>query len=258
MTTTDIDDGSAIGLGTMGIDDPERIASAIEMGYRHLDTAQIYDNEAVVGEAIELADVPRTDLFVATKVWADSLAPEDVLSSTEESLDKLGLDTVDLLYVHRPIQTYDPEATLPTFDRLRDDGRIEHVGVSNFGAEEIETARDVLDAPIVAHQVEMHPLYEQSELLADAKEHDTTLVAYSPIAQGEVFDLPVMTELVEKYDATAAQIALAWVVEKGAVPIPRSGSDHHLRENLAAGELSLDVEDIARIDAIDREEKLFE
>ncbi len=255
---TDIDDGSAVGLGTMGIDDPERIASAIEIGYRHLDTAQIYDNEDVVGEAIELADVPRSELFVATKVWADSLAPEDVLSSTEESLDKLGLDAVDLLYVHRPIQTYDPEGTLPAFDRLRDDGRIEHVGVSNFGTGDIETARSVLDAPIHAHQVEMHPLYWQSELLSDAREHDTHLVAYSPIAQGEVFDLPIMTDIAEKHDATAAQVALAWVIEKGGIPIPRSASDEHLRGNFEATELSLDSEDVARIDAIDREEKLFE
>ncbi len=258
MTTTNIDDGSTIGLGTMGIDDPERLASAIEMGYRHLDTAQIYDNEEVVGEAIELADTPRSELFVATKVWADSLSPDDVLSSTEESLDKLELDTVDLLYVHRPIQTYDPEETLPAFDQLRDDGRTEHVGVSNFSVEDIETARDVLDAPIYAHQVEMHPLFGQSELLADASENDTHLVAYSPIAQGEVFDLPEVVTVAEKHDATPAQVALAWVVENGAVPIPRSASDDHLRQNFEATGVSLDSEDIARIDGIEREEKLFE
>ncbi len=252
------DEFPPIGLGTMGIDDPDRIAAAIEMGYRHLDTAQIYDNEEVVGEAIERADVPRSELFVATKVWADSLAPDDVLETTAGSLDKLGLDAVDLLYVHRPIEAYDPEETLPAFDELRDDGRIRHVGVSNFTADEIATARDVLDAPVFAHQVEMHPLYGQTELLADARENDTHLVAYSPIAQGEVFDLPVLNDLAEDHDATEAQIALAWLIEKGSVPIPRSASEGHLRENLAATDIRLAAEEVERIDAIEREEKLFE
>jgi len=242
----------------MGIDDPDRIAAAIEMGYRHLDTAQIYDNEEVVGEAIERADVPRSELFVATKVWADSLAPDDVLETTAESLDKLGVDAADLLYVHRPIEAYDPEETLPAFDELRDDGRIRHVGVSNFTADEIATARDILDSPIFAHQVEMHPLYDQTGLLADAQENDTHLVAYSPIAQGEVFDLPVLNGLAEDYDATEAQIALAWLIEKGAVPIPRSASEGHLRDNLAAADIRLTPEAVERIDAVEREEKLFE
>ncbi|MFH5798221.1 aldo/keto reductase [Haladaptatus sp. CMAA 1911] len=252
------DEFPPIGLGTMGVDDPDRIAAAIEMGYRHLDTAQIYDNEEAVGEAIERADVPRSELFVATKVWADCLAPDDVLETTAESLDKLGVDAADLLYVHRPIEAYDPEETLPAFDRLRDDGRIRHVGVSNFTVDEIATARDVLDAPVFAHQVEMHPLYGRTELLVDARENDTHLVAYSPIAQGEVFDLPVLNDLAEDHDATEAQIALAWLIEKGAVPIPRSASEGHLRENLAAAEIRLTPEVVERIDVIEREEKLFE
>ncbi|WP_435152953.1 aldo/keto reductase [Haladaptatus sp. DFWS20] len=247
-----------IGLGTMGIDEPQRIASAIEMGYRHLDTAQIYDNEEVVRRGIELADVPREDLFVATKVWADSLAPDDVLVSTETSLDKLGLESVDLLYVHRPIDAYDPNETLPAFDALHEQGRIRHVGVSNFTPSELDTARDVLDAPIFAHQVEMHPLFRQAELLSHARRHDTNLVAYSPIAQGEVFNLPELTDLAGKHDATESQIALAWLVEQGAVPIPRSNSDDHLRQNLAAADIELSSEDMAQIDGIDREKKLFE
>ncbi|WP_049971124.1 aldo/keto reductase [Haladaptatus cibarius] len=247
-----------IGLGTMGISDPERIASAIEMGYRHLDTAQIYENEDVVGKGIELADVSREELFVATKVWADSLAHDDVIASTETSLSKLGLDYVDLLYVHRPIEAYEPQETLLAFDALMEQERIRHVGVSNFTAEELDTARNVLDAPIFAHQVEMHPLFRQADLLADARRHGTNLVAYSPIAQGEVFDLPELTTLAEKHDATEAQIALAWVVETGAVPIPRSQSDSHLRENLVAGDIEFTSEDVDTIESIDREKKLFE
>ncbi|WP_433627996.1 aldo/keto reductase [Halomicrococcus sp. NG-SE-24] len=248
-----------VGLGTMEIDDADRIADAIAAGYRHLDTAQIYDNEAVVGRGIERSAVDREDVFLATKVWADSLGADDVRESTAESLDRLGVDAVDLLYVHRPIEDYDPEETLPAFDRLRDAGAVDHVGVSNFTADQLDTVRETLDAPLFAHQVEMHPLYQQEELLAYARRHDHYLVAYSPLAQGEAFDLPAVTAVAEKHDATAAQVSLAWLAGKeNVVPIPRSASPTHLRENLAARDLALDDEDVARIEAIDREKKLFE
>ncbi|NEU57432.1 aldo/keto reductase [Halorussus sp. MSC15.2] len=248
-----------IGLGTMGIEDAERIASAIETGYRHLDTAQIYENERVVGRGVERAPVERADLSLATKVWAESLAHDDVLASTRESLDRLGVGYVDLLYVHRPVDTYDPEETLSAFDRLRDEGRVRAVGVSNFDAEQVAEAREILDAPLAANQVEMHPLYQQADLLADAQRHDYALVAYSPLAQGEVFDLPEIRDVAEKHDATPAQVSLAWLAEKdNIVPIPRSASDDHLRENLAALDLELDAEDVAKVESIDREKKLFE
>ncbi|UPV73139.1 aldo/keto reductase [Halorussus limi] len=248
-----------LGLGTMGIDDADRIAAAIETGYRHLDTAQIYENEAVVGRGVERASVERADLSLATKVWADSLAPDDVLASTRESLSELGVGYVDLLYVHRPIDTYDPEATLPAFDRLREEGRVRAVGVSNFDAEQVAAAREILDAPLAANQVEMHPLYQQDALLADAQRHGYALVAYSPLAQGEVFDVPEVREIAEKHGATPAQVSLAWLAGKdNVVPIPRSASDDHLRENLAALDLELDAADVAKIESIDREQKLFE
>ena len=249
----------SIGLGTMGIDDPETIARAIELGYRHLDTAQIYENEDVVGEGITRADVPREELTVATKVWADSLAPEDVRTSTEESLDRLGLDHVELLYVHRPIEAYDPERTLPAFDGLREEGLIGEVGVSNFTAEQLDRVRDVLESPICAHQVELHPLHRQAELREYARAAGHALVAYSPLAQGAVFDLPELREIAEKHDATPAQVSLAWLVElENVATIPKASGDDHLKANLAARELELDEEDVARIESIDREEKLFE
>jgi 2,5-diketo-D-gluconate reductase B len=248
-----------LGLGTMGIEDADRIAAAIETGYRHLDTAQIYDNEEVVGRGVERASVERSDLSLATKVWADSLAPDDVAASTRESLDRLGVGYVDLLYVHRPIETYDPDETLPAFDRLREEGRVRAVGVSNFDAEQVAEAREILDAPLAANQVEMHPLYQQEDLLADARKNDYALVAYSPLAQGEAFDVPEIRSVAEKHDATPAQISLAWLAAKeNVVPIPRSASDDHLRENLAALDIDLDSDDVAAIESIDREEKLFE
>ncbi|USZ68962.1 aldo/keto reductase [Halorussus salilacus] len=248
-----------VGLGTMGIEDPDRVASAVETGYRHLDTAQIYDNEAVVGAGIERAAAAREDLFVATKVWVDELAPADVVASTEASLDRLGLDYVDLLYVHRPIGEYDPEETLPAFDRLREEGLVRNVGVSNFSPEQVAEAREVLDAPLLANQVEMHPLYRQPELREDAQRRGYRLVAYSPLAQGEVFEVPELRAVAEKHDATPAQVSLAWLASlPNVVPIPRSASDAHLRENLAALALALDDGDVAKIESIERTEKLFE
>jgi 2,5-diketo-D-gluconate reductase B len=247
-----------IGLGTMAIEDPDTIARAIDLGYRHLDTAQIYENEDVVGEGIARANVDREELVVATKVWADSLAPEDVRRTTEESLDRLGLDSVDLLYVHRPIEAYDPEETLPAFDALRDEGLIEEVGVSNFTPVQLDEASAVLESPIAAHQIECHPLYRQAELREYAREAGHALVAYSPLAQGAVFDLPELEEIAEKHDATPAQVSLAWLASEGVATIPKASSDAHLEANLAVRELELDSEDTRRIESIDRKEKLFE
>ncbi|WP_435194956.1 aldo/keto reductase [Natronomonas sp. EA1] len=246
-----------VGLGTMGIDDPAVVARAIDLGYRHLDTAQIYENEAVVGEGIAMADTPREELTVATKVWASNLAPEDVRVSTEASLERLGLDHVDLLYVHRPIEAYDPATTLPAFDALREDGLVREVGVSNFEPDDLEHAREHLESPIAANQVEYHPLFRPTRALADARANDYELVGYSPLAGGRVFDLPVVSEIADAHDASPAQVAIAWLLEQGIRVIPKASSEAHLRANLAAAELSLSPEEVARIDAIEEREELF-
>ena len=251
------------GLGTSGNTDPDEcagsVATALELGYRHVDTAQMYDNEAAVGDGIAEADVDREEVFLATKVLPDDLAHDDVLRTAEESLDRLGVDAVDLLYVHWPTGAYDPEETLPAFDELADEGLIDHVGVSNFTPDLMDEAREVLDAPILAHQVEMHPLLRQDELLADAREHDTRLVAYAPMMQGEADEVPELAEIAEKHGTSAAQVSLAWLLSKdGVVPIPKATGREHLAENLAARDLELDDEDVERIDGIDRERRLID
>lgn len=247
-----------VGLGTMGIDDPEAIETAIELGYRHLDTAQIYDNEAVVGEGIAAAATSRDELTVATKLWVDSLAAEDVRPGTEASLDRLGLDTVDLLYVHRPRGDYDPETTLPALDELVDEGLVDAVGLSNFEPDQLERAREVLDAPVAAHQVEFHPYYGDRDLLDDAQARDYPLVAYSPLIGGAAFDDPVLTDIAEDRDTSPAAVSIAWVLShENVVTIPKASTEAHLRANFEAQRLDLDDEDVARIDAIEREEELY-
>jgi 2,5-diketo-D-gluconate reductase B len=248
----------AIGLGTMGIDDPDAIETALDLGYRHLDTAQIYENEAVVGEGLAGSDVARDDVIVATKVWADSLGAEDVRRTTEESLERLGLESVELLYVHRPIETYEPERTLPAFDDLYAEGTIGGVGLSNFSISELETARDVLAAPIAAHQVEYHPLFQPEHLLEHARQHGYPLVAYSPLANGRAGEVEAVVAVAERYETTPEAVCLAWLAAKdGLVTIPKSSSRKHLKANLEALELDLEAEDVDRIDGIEQTEELF-
>lgn len=247
-----------VGLGTMGIEDPETIVTAVDMGYRHLDTAQIYDNEDVVGRGVDRSSIDRESLFVATKVWVDKLDPAAVATSTEESLDRLGMDYVDLLYVHRPRGEYDPETTLPAFEQLQQEGTIEHVGVSNFTVPQLAAAREHLDGPIFANQVEYHPLYQPEDALADAQDHDYYLVAYSPLANGRAGDIPEVVAIAEKHDVTPETVCIAWLTAKdNLVTIPKASSEAHLRANREAADLELDPEDHTTIDSIEREDEIF-
>ncbi|WP_312910250.1 aldo/keto reductase [Natronosalvus caseinilyticus] len=250
------------GLGTMGFETPdactESVRTAIELGYRHVDTAQKYGTEAAVGAGIEAANVPREDLTVATKIEETNLAYDDVIETAAASLDRLGLESVDLLYVHWPGVTYDPEETLPAFDRLVDDGVTNAVGVANFSSDLLAEAREVLEVPIVAHQVEMHPLLHQERLHADALEHDTTLVAYCPLMRGKAFDTPELLEIAADTGHSVVELCLGWLAsKKGVVPIPKATGEHHLRENYAATDpLSPSV--LERLDAIDREHRVVD
>lgn len=252
----------APGLGTWQNTDPDQcvrsVRTALEAGYRHVDTARAYGNEEVVGDGIAAADVPREEVFLATKVWIDELAYDDVIAVAQDSRERLGVDTIDLLYVHWPADTYEPEDTLPAFDELRDRGVIDAVGVSNFLPEQIDHAREVLDSPIVAHQFECHPLLPRSELLADASEHGHAPVAYSPLARGEVFEQPTIVDIADRHDATPAQISLAWLLEHGAVPIPKATGREHILENLRALDIALTDDDLARIDAIEEHSRIVD
>jgi 2,5-diketo-D-gluconate reductase B len=248
--------GPRIGIGTYDLD-PDvcttSVAAALNVGYRHVDTAEMYENEAAVCRAVEVADVERAEVFVATKIHSRNLSYDDVLEHAGESRDRLGVGTIDLLYVHWPIRAYDPEETLAAFDELHGRGVVRNVGVSNFTPRLLEEAMDLLDAPLFAHQVECHPLLQQEELRRYAREHDHYLVAYSPLAKGAVTEEPVIQDVAAEYDATAAQVSLAWLLSKeNVVPIPRSSTEAHIEENFEARTVELDPAAIERIDAIER------
>ncbi|NEU57408.1 aldo/keto reductase [Halorussus sp. MSC15.2] len=249
-----------LGLGTWENTDGETCAEsvrqALEMGYRHIDTAQAYDNEEYVGRGIADADVDRDDVFLATKVWTSNLSHDDVIETAKESLDKLGVEYVDLLYVHWPANEYDPEDTLPAFDQLHDDGLVENVGVSNFEPRHLDEAQEILDAPVFANQVEMHPLLPQDELVEYGQENDVNLVAYSPLARGKVFDVPEIQDVAEKHDASAAQVSLAWLLQRdGVAAIPKASSEDHIRDNWGALDLELDAEDVEKIASIEERDR---
>jgi len=248
------------GLGTSGMTGTEcrqAVERALDVGYRHVDTAQMYDNERAVGEAIAAASVPRDAVFLASKVHPDNLAPDDVIETTRESLERLGVDRLDLLYVHWPIRAYDPEETLDALERAQHEGLTRAVAVSNFTPALLRAAVDRLSVPVVANQFECHPLLQQRDLRATCEELDVTPVAYSPVLQGGADDVAELREVAERHDATPAQVAIAWLVSEGAVPIPK-GTGDHVAENWAARELSLTDEDRALIDEIDRERRLVD
>ncbi|XVH31103.1 aldo/keto reductase [Haloferacaceae archaeon DSL9] len=252
----------SIGFGTSGNTDPdecaESVAAALDVGYRHIDTAQMYDNEAHVGEGIDRSEVDRDEIVVATKIHPDNLAPNDVEATTRASLDRLGLDRVDLLYVHWPTGAYEAEETLPAFDRLVDDGITDHVGVSNFTPALLDEARGILDHPIAAHQVECHPLLRQEELRAYASAHGHSLVAYTPLGRGEFFDNPTLNEIARRHDATVPAICLAWeMAQERVVPIPKA-TGAHIRANWEAREIELSERERTEIDEIGTERRVID
>jgi diketogulonate reductase-like aldo/keto reductase len=252
----------AFGLGTWQNEDPEEcktsVQTALDTGYRHVDTAQAYGNEKAVGRGIAAADVDRDDIFLATKVWIDNLAHDDVLESTEESLDRLGTDYLDLLYVHWPSGEYEPEETLAALEELYADGLIERIGVSNFEPSHIETAQDTLDTPIFANQIEIHPLLQQRRLREFCADAGIELVAYSPLARGRVFEIDTLSEIAEDRGVSAAQVSLAWLRQNGITAIPKATGADHIRDNWASLDLTLDDSEMERIDALDEGRRLVD
>ncbi|GAB3682846.1 aldo/keto reductase [Salinarchaeum chitinilyticum] len=244
-----------LGLGTMGIDDPRAIETAIEVGYRHLDTAQIYDNEEVVGDAIAASGVDREELLVATKLWIDQL--DRVRESTVESLDRLGLESADLLYVHRPKGDYDPETTLPAMETLLADGLIDGIAVSNFELPDLRRFEAVLGRPPAANQVEYHPLYQPEDRLEHARDNGYPLVAYSPLSGGEVHTVDAVVDVADRHGISPAQASLAWLLAKGIRPIPKASSQSHLQSNWDALDVELTEADVAAIDGVEREHELY-
>jgi len=241
-----------LGLGTWqntGESCTESVEAALDLGYRHVDTAQMYDNERAVGDGIAAADVDREDVFLTTKLWRSNLRADDVRASTRASLDRLGVDRVDLLLIHWPHPRVPVEETLSAMAELRDDGLVEHIGVANFTREQYRAAREAVDAPLVTDQVLYHPYRDRSGLRADCEAAGLSLTAYSPLARGDAVGDPVLADIGARHGKSAAQVALRWLVQQDqVVAIPKATGRDHLAENRAVFDFSLTDEEMARVD----------
>ena len=249
-----------LGFGTweiLGRDCEEAVSDALEIGYRHIDTAQAYDNEAEVGKALAASGIPHSELFLTTKLWRDEFHPERVRPSAEESLGRLQVDSVDLLLLHWPNDAVPLEQTLGALTNLRDEGLIKHFGVSNFPLGLLDEALAL--SPIFADQVEFHPYLDQQPLVDRAIERDFMVTAYSPLARGKVPDDPVLREIGDQYGRTAGQVALRWLLDKPNVAtIPKASSHERRVENFEIFDFELSDEDRAKIDALHSGERIVD
>ena len=232
-------------------------AQALAAGYRHIDTAKIYGNEEGVGRAIAESGIPREELFVTTKLWDDAHAFDDAIAACEASLERLGLDYVDLYLIHWavPSQGQHVEAWKALI-ALQERGLVRAIGVSNFPAQQLaEVIEDTGVVPAI-HQIELHPYFQQRELRAIHAEHGILTEAWGPLGQGksDLLENPAVTAIAEAHGASPAQVVLAWHLAHGIVTIPKSVTPSRIVENLAAAELELTADEVAAIDALDRED----
>ena len=250
-------DMPALGFGTWQLEGKNcevGVRHALELGYRHIDTAQMYGNEEEVGRALADSDVDRDDVFLTTKLVPGSLAPDRVGPATEESLRRLGTDRVDLLLIHWPSTDVALEATVAALRRMQERGRARHLGVSNFPPALLRAA--AREAPLLTDQVEYHPLLTQDALLAQCRELGIALTAYSPLAKGAVLGEVELKEIAEAHGRTVAQVALRWLVQQdGVAAIPKSADPERREENLAVFDFALTDEEMARIAALNRDER---
>nr|WP_156956090.1 aldo/keto reductase [Salinicoccus luteus] len=248
-----------IGLGVYkaenGSQVRDAVLTAIEAGYRHIDTASFYGNEKGVGEAVRVSEVPRDSLFITTKVWNDDLGYEETLRAFEVSMDNLGLDYLDLYLIHWPIEGRYTEAW-KALEKLYDEGRVKAIGVSNFHQQHLEDIFAMCRIKPMLNQLEYHPHLAQKEMHAFCRAHDIQLEAWAPLKRGGLFEEPVIQELVEKHGKTPAQIILRWDIQNGVSTIPKSITPSRIRENIDIFDFELSDADMKKIDSLDSNQRM--
>ena len=240
----------AIGLGTWelrGRTCARLVEQAIRLGYRHIDTAQVYENEREVGEGLRASGVKRDEVFITTKVWTSHFAPNDLERSVKESLARLRLTDVDLLLLHWPNPQVPLSETLGALARAKQLGLARHIGVSNFTVALIEKAVAACPEPLVCDQVEYHPYLDQTKVKAACGQHGMALVAYSPIAKGRIKNDRALAQIGDRYRKTSAQVCLRWLVQQNVAAIPRTSKLERLSENIDVFDFELSDEDMTQI-----------
>ncbi|HLR42422.1 MAG TPA: aldo/keto reductase [Pseudogracilibacillus sp.] len=234
----------------------EVVTTALDSGYRSIDTAQFYDNEIGVGQAIKHSNIPREELFVTTKVWNSHHGYEKTIEAFEDSLTKLQLDYIDLYLIHWPMPMKGKYVeTYQALEKLYKDGRVKAIGVSNFHIEHLETILRECEIKPVLNQVECHPYFQQHALKDFCKKHDIYLEAWSPLSRGAVFDNEVIQTIASKYNKTAAQIILRWHIQENTIVIPKSITPSRIKENMNVFDFALTEEEMKSIYEIDKNER---
>jgi 2,5-diketo-D-gluconate reductase B len=222
---------------------------ALEIGYRHIDTAKAYGNHQDIAVALKHSSIPRDQVFITSKLWRDFLHKSQVAAELDQTLNELELDYLDLYLIHWPNSTVPIRETLEALQECKDRGLIKAVGVSNFTAQHLNEAASA-GVEIATNQVEFHPSLNQKELKAFCDKHEIRLTAYSPIAQGQDLKLPMIAELAKKYDRSPSQVVLNWLIRKNLIVIPRATNREHLLDNWQTLEWELSPEDVEKIDQI--------
>jgi len=249
-----------LGYGVWQIPDEEAenaVKQALETGYRLIDTAKIYGNEAGVGKALATSNLPREELFITTKVWNTDQGYENTLKAFDESLEKLGLDYVDLYLIHWPTPQYDEYVdTYKALEKLYQEGRTKAIGVCNFDIEHLQRIIDECEVLPAVNQIECHPYLQQTELKQFCKEHGILVEAYSPLMNGtKVLEDPIIQEIAKRHYKTPAQVILRWHIESDVAVIPKTVTPARMKENLKVFDFKLSSDDLTKIASLDRGER---
>lgn len=251
-----------IGLGTFRLKDQiviDSVLAGLEVGYRHIDTAQIYENEAEVAQAIAQSGVSRNELYLTTKIWTANLSKTKLIDSLKISLDKLQTDQLDLTLIHWPSPN-NAVAVAEYMEALalaKQQGLTREIGVSNFTVAHLQQAVDAVGAEQIANQqIELHPFLQSSKVVAFCQQHDIAITAYMPLAYGKVMHEPVLQHIASGHQATAAQVSLAWLLQRGFSVIPSSTQRSHLQSNLQAGKLLLSAAEMQVVAGLDKNERI--
>ena len=248
-----------LGLGVYKATEDEElkqaISSAVSWGYRLIDTASFYKNEEGVGKGIQALDIPREDLFVTTKIWNTAQRIGDIEDSFNRSLERLGLDYVDLYLIHWPVPGCFGN-TWKAMEKLREEGKVKSIGVSNFSIQDLELLKTVSDVIPAVNQVEFHPFFNHPELKAYCQENGIALQAYAPLARGAYLNSPLMIEIGKNHQKSPAQVGLRWLVQQGIGVIPKSVHEERLAENSQIFDFVLSDEEMAAITAMDVQQRV--
>jgi 2,5-diketo-D-gluconate reductase A len=249
-----------LGFGVFQVppeDTQAAVEQALDAGYRHIDTAAAYRNEAGVGAAIAASGLPREDVFVTTKLWNSEQGHDSTLAAFEASLERLGLDHVDLYLIHWPVPSEDRFLdTWRAFERIYEEECARTIGVSNFRVEDLERLVAETDTRPTVNQIELHPRLQQSQLRAWHADHRIATEAWSPLAQGDLLDNETIVRIADRHDRTPAQAILRWHLQLGNIVIPKSVTPERIRENIEIFDFELSDEDMAGFARLDRGERI--